>query len=165
MEEDIKNLEEIINLCKEELDKNDLNISAVLDFIDLKSLRNLLKKYKEQKERIKGLEQEKEVHAETICQLEKENETLKEITNQYNAFANDYIPNDMKMIIADREYFNNGIFKENFTPKFLIKEKIEELKQQYKEELKGMKGQDRYFVKQMYQYKIQVLEELLNGKM
>lgn len=49
----------------------------------------------------------------------------------------------------------------DFIPKSLIKEKIEELKQQEKEELKGMKGQDRYFVKQMYQYKIQVLEELL----
>lgn len=42
-----------------------------------------------------------------------------------------------------------------------VQEKIEELKRQEKEELKGMKGQDRYFVKQMYQYKIQVLEELL----
>lgn len=51
--------------------------------------------------------------------------------------------------------------KNNYIPKSLIKEKIEELKQQEKEELKGMKGQDRYFVKQIYQYKIQVLEELL----
>lgn len=42
-----------------------------------------------------------------------------------------------------------------------IENNIEELKQQEKEELKGMKGQDRYFVKQIYQYKIQVLEELL----
>lgn len=52
---------------------------------------------------------------------------LKEITNQYNAFGNDYLSNDVKIIIADREYFNNGIFKENFIPKSKIKAKIQEL--------------------------------------
>lgn len=47
MEEDIKNLLEITNLCKEEIDSNDKNITATLDFEDLKSLRNMLERYKE----------------------------------------------------------------------------------------------------------------------
>ena len=36
MKEDIKNLEEIINLCKEEIHNNDKNITATLDLEDLK---------------------------------------------------------------------------------------------------------------------------------
>lgn len=46
-------------------------------------------------------------------------------------------------------------------PKSLVKEKIEEYNKREKEELKGMKGQDRYFVKQMYNYMRKPLEELL----
>lgn len=48
--------------------------------------------------------------------------------------------------------------------KSLVKEKIEELNKQEKQELKGLKGQDRYFVKQMYQYKRSVLQELLEKR-
>lgn len=44
----------------------------------------------------------------------------------------------------------------------LIKNKIEELNKKEKEELKGLKGQDRYFVKQMYQYMKKPLEEILS---
>lgn len=51
--------------------------------------------------------------------------------------------------------------KNNYIPKQKVRDKIEELEKQEKIELKGMKGQDRYFVKQVYQYKKQVLEELL----
>ena len=47
MEEDIKNLSEIIELCREELDNNNENTHATLDLLDLKSLDNLLKRYKE----------------------------------------------------------------------------------------------------------------------
>lgn len=47
MEEDIKNLTEIIELCKEEINNNDESIHATLDLIDLKSLKNLLKGYRE----------------------------------------------------------------------------------------------------------------------
>ena len=57
MKEDIKNLEEIINLCKEEINNNDKNITATLDLEDLKSLENLLTKYKE----IQLTDKEKEV--------------------------------------------------------------------------------------------------------
>lgn len=54
IEEDIKNLQEIINLCNEELDNEDENVTAVLDLVDLKSLSNLIKAYKE-------LEEEKKI--------------------------------------------------------------------------------------------------------
>ena len=51
-----------------------------------------------------------------------------------------------------------------FIPVSLVEETIEELNKQEKEELKGLKGQDRYFVKQMYQYKRSVLQELLEKR-
>lgn len=50
MEKDIKNLQEIINLCNEELDNEDENVTAVLDLVDLKSLRNLINRNKELEE-------------------------------------------------------------------------------------------------------------------
>lgn len=45
--EEFKNLEEIIELCKEELENNDENVHATLDLEDLKELRNLINKYEE----------------------------------------------------------------------------------------------------------------------
>ena len=52
-------------------------------------------------------------------------------------------------------YQGNCISKEK------VKDKIEELNKKEKEELKGMKGQDRYFVKQTYQNKRMILQELI----
>ena len=49
-------------------------------------------------------------------------------------------------------------------PISLVEEKIEELNKKEKQELKGLKGQDRYFVKQIYQYKRSVLQELLEKR-
>ena len=56
IEEDIKNLQEIINLCNEELDNEDENVTAVLDLVDLKSLRNLINRNKELEEENMQLE-------------------------------------------------------------------------------------------------------------
>lgn len=50
MSEDIENLSEIIELCQEELNKDDENITATLDLQDLKSLRNIINDYKRQLE-------------------------------------------------------------------------------------------------------------------
>lgn len=50
---------------------------------------------------------------------------------------------------------------ENYIPKSKVEEKIEELDKEEKRELKGTKGQDRYYIKQKYMYKRKVLEELL----
>lgn len=46
IEEDIKNIEEIIELSKEEIDAKDENITAILDIEDLISLEYILSDYK-----------------------------------------------------------------------------------------------------------------------
>lgn len=43
----------------------------------------------------------------------------------------------------------------------ILQNKIKELDIKEKEELKGTKGQDRYFIKQMYQYMRKPLEEII----
>ena len=48
-----------------------------------------------------------------------------------------------------------------YIPKSKLKEKKEELDKEEKRELKGTKGQDRYYIKQKYMYKRKVLQELL----
>lgn len=50
--EEFKNLKEIIELCKEELENNDENTHATLDLVDLKELKNLINKNKELEEQI-----------------------------------------------------------------------------------------------------------------
>lgn len=47
----IENLSEIVNLSKEELQKENENITAILDYEDLKSLDTVLSLIKEQQER------------------------------------------------------------------------------------------------------------------
>lgn len=46
IEEDIKNIEEIIELSKKEIDAKDENITAILDIEDLISLEHILSDYK-----------------------------------------------------------------------------------------------------------------------
>lgn len=48
--EEFKNLKEIIELSEEEINNNDENVSAVLDLVDLKELRNLVVRNKELEE-------------------------------------------------------------------------------------------------------------------
>lgn len=62
IEEDIKNIEEIIELSKEEIDAKDENITAILDIEDLISLEHILSDYK---------------------RVLKENEELKEYNMEY----------------------------------------------------------------------------------
>ena len=57
-----------------------------------------------------------------------------------------------------------GRYQANSISKDKVKEKIEELDKEEKRELKGTKGQDRYYIKQKYMYKRKVLEELLRGE-
>lgn len=45
-EEDIKNIEELIELSKKEIDAKDENITAILDIEDLISLKHILLDYK-----------------------------------------------------------------------------------------------------------------------
>lgn len=133
MEEDIKNLSAIIELCEEEINNNDENVSAILDLTDLKSLRNLIKEYK-------NLKEIEENHR-------KENGELREQVKE--------LEEDLTSV------YLKGIYDERDKRIDLVKEKIEELGKEEKRELKGTKGQDRYYIKQKYMYKRKVLEDLL----
>ena len=86
-----------------------------------------------------GLLNETQMENETLEELLQG--TLYEMYKHYRDLAN--------------SYQGNCISKEK------VKDKIEELNKKEKEELKGMKGQDRYFVKQTYQNKRMILQELI----
>lgn len=66
---------------------------------------------------------------------------------------------EIAKIILEEEI--NSEVPQNCIPTSLVKEKKEELDKEEKRELKGAKGQDRYYIKQKYMYKRKVLEELL----
>ena len=112
MEEDIKILEEFLDLARTRDYKG--NLTGSFDEFELeveekeyKAIENLLTRYK---------------------QLEEENKELKHITNNYNAYQQKSDNPNSTIIIADEKWFINGYFKENFIPKSKVKEKIEELK-------------------------------------
>lgn len=82
---------------------------------------------------------------------------LEKIVEAYNVIPNDYIPKDMKIVIADREYFNNGILKETCLPKSKIKEKIEELRKEMLNDIDDIQVlYQRHFCKTVLQ---ELLEE------
>ena len=60
IKEDIKNIEEIIELSKEEIDAKDENITAILDIEDLISLEHILSDYKRTLKKNEGLKEELE---------------------------------------------------------------------------------------------------------
>lgn len=53
MNEDFKNLKEIIELCRLEIDEGNENVNATLDYEDLKELFYLLESYQQEKEKNK----------------------------------------------------------------------------------------------------------------
>lgn len=108
MESDIKNLLEITNLCKEEIDSNDKNITATLDFEDLKSLRNMLERYKELEEENEKLKRTKNI-------------ALKRITD-----IKEGIENDFPIVLGSRQ----PLFEENidkFIPISVIQNTLKEI--------------------------------------
>ena len=116
MEEDIKNLSEIIELCEEEINNNDENVSAILDLTDLKSLRNLIKEYK-------NLKEIEENHR-------KENGELREQVKE--------LEEDLTSV------YLKGIYDERDKWIALVKEKIEELNKAY-EDSKDENGESQYY--------------------
>ena len=56
------------------------------------------------------------------------------------------------------------VLTQDYVSKQEIKDKIKKLNKKEKEELKRMKGQDRYFVKQIYQNKRIILKELIEER-
>lgn len=137
IEEDIKLEEELIKEYK---------LYGDLDGIQdlrpyMKAIENILNRNKELEEE---LQRQKEIN--TVINKENLDDKYEEVLEKVMT-----------------KFLNNNI-KNDFIPKSLVKEKIEELNKEEKQELKGLKGQDRYFVKQMYQYKRSVLQELLEKR-
>ena len=80
--EEFKNLKEIIELCSEELIFKDESVNATLDGEDLRELRNLINKCKEQEKHIKALDSVIVEHIEKNKEQEKMIELMaKDIAN------------------------------------------------------------------------------------
>lgn len=91
-----------------------------------------------------------------IEKLQKEIEDLKTITREYDAYE---LGEGNKIMIASKEWFNNGYFKEHYISKDKIKEKIEDLRQ-YEKEIEDEKDFEYYATLRI----INVLKKLLGGK-
>ncbi|MGN1269369.1 MAG: hypothetical protein ACI4UU_00645 [Clostridia bacterium] len=141
MEEDIKNLSEIIELCEEEINNNDENVSAVLDLTDLLSLRRLIKTYKDLKEIEKNHKKENGELRERVKHLEEENERLKGKIDVCNW----------------QEKSCRDIIDEKYIPVSLVKEKITE----YKERKMNCNDKETEIISDI---KIQAYEELLEKR-
>lgn len=137
-EEDRKILEKLINTMKSDRELFDEKTDKEIYTFFINALEHILSDYK----RVLKINEV----------LLKENEELKNKLSlkqfDINVVYNDYL-----------EKLNE--YKENSIPIQKIKDKIEELNKKEKKELKGMKGQDRYFVKQTYQNKRMILQELI----
>lgn len=77
-EQAIENLEEIIELAKDEINQNDKNITATLDLTDLKSLETVLSMLKEKNEQI---EEYRKIGLRTHKQQVQTKKSLKGIIN------------------------------------------------------------------------------------
>lgn len=97
MEKDIKNLEEIINLCEKEIDNNDNNLTAILDLEDLKSLRNLINRNKKLEKELEEKDMQHEL--ELIGKEEYTKSSMGEIIEQYYTANEDCIP---KSVIQEK---------------------------------------------------------------
>lgn len=92
-EKAIKNLKEIIDLSKEEIENNDENTTAILDITDLKSLAIVLK----------ALEQKDKEIQELKAKYDKDTHTLQ---NQLDIANADRVEKD-KIIKAMAKYLNS----------------------------------------------------------
>lgn len=70
----------------------------------------------------RNLEGDIKIILDLIKKLQKEIEDLKAVTRTYEAYK---IGDDNKIVIASKEWFNNGCFEENYISKDKIKELIQ----------------------------------------
>lgn len=121
---------------------------------------------KEQKEAIEYLEKYTKWETYGERNLEKDIITVLELlkeTQMKNKTLEELLQGNLyEMYKYYRDLANS--YQGNCISKEKIKDKIEELNKKEKEELKGMKGQDRYYVKQTYQNKRMILQELLESE-
>lgn len=142
MEEDIKILEKLSSIYQElKKDFEEGHASSYeMQFEDFTAIENLLKRYKELEEE---LESEKFYH-----------NADKEFIQKYHDEASEL---NTKCINLETQLSNS-------IPISVIQNTLKEINKKEKEELKGLKGQDRYFVKQMYQYMRKPLQKLLEER-
>ena len=108
MNEDIKDIIEILELAKEEIENNDENITVTLDLQDLKSLKKLYDLYNKEKEKNK-----------VYTELLKQNENRAKI----KTCMTHNLPDNAEIICMIREDFER-----NFGNDYISKDKIREKK-------------------------------------
>lgn len=122
--------------------------------------KEVLKTILENKEKILNIDIPNEVKRTlkiVIDIIEKQKNEIEELT--YNNEILKKLPNSKEKYIAVLE---SKLF--NSISKDKIKEKIKNLSEEEKKQLKGTKGQDRYSIKQEFMYKRSVLEKLLGDE-
>ena len=133
----IENLSEIVNLSKEELQKENENITAILDYEDLKSLDTVLSLIKEQQEEIVKLKvnlakscADRTLDRETLKNQENENlEALHRAYNEELDKKNKQIDLMADKLVEAHEWFYSGF--DNFTKEDFIQyfeRKVEDVK-------------------------------------
>ena len=90
-EEDIKNIEEIIELSKKEIDAKDENITAILDIEDLISLKHILLDYKRVLEINEVLLKENEQLKSDIKNMYDEEVVISIIEDNFNLCRNEVL--------------------------------------------------------------------------
>ncbi len=136
MKEDIKILEDLAETLNKTCENGICEAST--------SIENLIKELKDSDDLLISMALELRQNEEYIRELEEDNQK----------FESGKFLTPAQCVRIGKDYI----------PKSKVKEKIEELDKKEKEELKGLKGQDRYFVKQMYMYKRNILQELIEDK-
>lgn len=176
MEEDFKRISKLIEYIE---NADYVDASQCFDYEDIQAIENLLKRYKELEVENKKLNnmyrKEYDEHFEMKRQnevlrnneriLREENEQLKaneEILMKTKGCLNEDNSTNCRVL----ESLNYGIRAyektlKNSIPISVIQNTLKDINKKEKEELKGLKGQDRYFVKQMYQYMRKPLQEIL----
>ena len=170
---ELQAIEHILSDYKRVLKENEIFKEYNMEYkriLDLADNRIYRKKYLEErrKDQPNLLYPDSDEIYQRYYELKRENEELKEYimlapnldemtTIKYSNIRRDaYIQGR-----AEEQQKAKQMIYENYISKEKIKNKIEELNKKEKKELKGMKGQDRYFVKQTYQNKRMILQELI----
>ena len=144
---DIEILEKLQNIFKElRKDDEEGHSSAYeLQLEDIEAIENLI-------QRNKDLEEIEKEHKE-------ENGRLREELSQYkriDKLVSNITPEEVDTAIKRAS--------EQFIEVSKVEKELIQLNKDEKKELKGMKGQDRYFVKQQYAAKREILEKVLKMK-
>lgn len=88
------------------------------------------------------------------------NKELEKLSENIKMFRDNNLSSEIDYVIALKSNFMEYL-KTDYILKSKAEELLKRLDKEEKEKLKGVKGQDRYFIKQMYQAKRSVIEELL----